>query len=475
MPTGSSETTDLLQAPCRRTWPARERPLVLNAGAVLAGRYQVVRPIGQGGMGRVLEVVRLADGLHLALKYCDGNELSRRRMVREMRILEALEHPHLLPVLDSAMTHDPPYFVMPLATGTLAADLGQAGRDLGWAVSVFRQVCSGVEALHRSGVVHRDLKPANVLRLCDGRYVVADLGAAKREPRDSTILTRTCAILGTIAYLAPEQLLPGGTRQADVRTDVFQLGKILYQMVTGRSPAVLESSLLAPPLRHVVERATAGRPEHRYPDVATLLEAVETVLDASSEDPCTDPLGTLQQVLSSVDSPLDTRLRDLRVLEALSQLEGLTAGAVLDGFDLVPTHLLVTLSRDQPRWLLGPLALYAQSLRRAAARRPFDYADRVAERMRAVFLGTTNDALAVQALRALLVAAVALNRYAAMGVLRQLLYQVRAPGLALPVAEMLRDHREEFQEIVPGLRVDRLHPILRAVLDDLDWIETVSF
>ena len=79
------------------------------------------------------------------------------------------------------------------------------------------------------------------------------------------------------------------------------------------------------------------------------------------------------------------------------------------------------------------------------------------------------------ALQAILVAAVVLNRYAAMAAFRLLLYQIQDAETALPVAEMLRAHRDYFQEIAPGLRADRLHPILRSVLDDLDWIETVSF
>ncbi len=95
--------------------------------------------------------------------------------------------------------------------------------------------------------------------------------------------------------------------------------------------------------------------------------------------------------------------------------------------------------------------------------------------MRMIVQAAGSPEIIAAALQALLVAAVALNRYAAMAVLKQLLYQIRGLETALPVAEMLRDHRDDFQVIVPGLRTERLDPVLRAVIDDLDWIETVSF
>lgn len=82
----------------------------------------------------------------------------------------------------------------------------------------------GVQAIHNANGTHRDVKPANALRMDDRRVVLSDLGLVKLDPRDTTILTQTAAFIGTRAYCAPEQLLPGGSREADARTDVYQLG-----------------------------------------------------------------------------------------------------------------------------------------------------------------------------------------------------------------------------------------------------------
>jgi eukaryotic-like serine/threonine-protein kinase len=467
----------------RPSWPRRRHGEggcdLSSAGALVDDRYQIVGPIGRGGMGRVVEISRLSDCVRLALKYCDGTTLGRRRLVREAKILGSLMHPHVLSVVDANLVHDPPYYVMPLAADTLQAELSSHGGDLAWSIHVFRQVCLGVQGLHQAGVIHRDLKPANVLRLADSRHVVADLGTAKREPRDSTVLTRTCAILGTLCYLAPEQLMPGGSRQADARTDVFQLGKMLYQMITGRSPAVVEPTALPPGLAHIVVRATSTRPRDRYAEVAALLEAVETYQNSWAENAADRPHHVLEELARRVNNLLakgsPRKEHEHAFLEAIAGLERLPDDEILDGLDRVPTELLAMLARDNPTRFQAPLAGYARSLERSVARRHYNYADFVARRMQAVFQASRNPDIKAQALEALLIAAVVLNRYAAMAVFKLLLYQIKEAEIALRVAEMLRDHRDYFQEVAPGLRSERLHPILDSVINDLVWIETVSF
>jgi len=430
-------------------------------------------------MGRVVEITRLCDGARLALKYCEGAALGRRRLVREARILGSLTHPHVLSVVDANLVHDPPYYVMPLAAGTLQTELSSHGGDLAWSMHVFRQVCLGVQGLHQAGVIHRDLKPANVLRLVDDRHVVADLGTAKREPRDSTVLTRTSAILGTLCYLAPEQLMPGGSRQADKRTDVFQLGKMLYELITGRSPAVVEPAAMPAGLDHIVVRATSTRPADRYAEVAELLEAVEAYHNSTAENAADHPRHVLdelaRQTVKLPGTGPERRRHQHAILDALAGLDRLQDDEVIDGLDRVPTDLLAMLARDNPARFLAPLASYARSLERAVGRRHFHYADLVARRMQAVFRASRNPDVKAQALEALLIAAIVLNRYAAMAVFKMLLYKINDVEIALRVAEMLRDHRDYFQEVAHSLCSERLHPILRGVINELVWIETVSF
>ena len=478
MSPGSAETKDLTRSSWPRKTPARAGAGGFSSGAVLDDRYLIVRLIGRGGMGRVVEVENLADGVHHALKYCDGSPLGKKRLIREARILAGFDHPHLLPVVGSNLSHDPPYFLMPLASSTLEAELGREVGDLSWACGAFRHVCLGVQALHQAGIVHRDLKPANILRLHD-RYVVADLGTGKCEPRDSTVLTGTCAILGTLSYLAPEQLMPGGSRHADARTDIYQLGKVLYQMITRRSPAVIDASALPPGLSHIVQRATAARPPDRYPDVAELLEAVEAYHASPPQVAAGHPGRLVKRLSRTVKRLLEAGLYhgefQQEILAALADLDRLEPAEVLGVFDSVPTGLLARLGRERPVLFVSPLCTYARSVEHASSRRHFEYADFVARRMKAVVQASRSPEVITASLKAILIASVVLNRYAAMAVLRRLLVQIHDVRIAVPVAEMLRAHRDYFHEIAPGLNADRLHPILRSVLDELVWIETVSF
>ena len=201
--------------------------------------YDVIQYVGQGGMGSVVKARRLRDGEIVAMKYCHLSEPSAlQRFAREVRIMRDIEHAHVVPILDMSLEHDPPYFVMPFASETCATKIPDYASDDALAVDAFLQLCEGLQAIHNAGAVHRDVKPDNALIL-GGRVVVSDLGLAKLLDRDSTPLTATGAVVGTRDYIAPEQMMPGGSRDADVRTDIYQLGKTLYQMLTGLSPALV--------------------------------------------------------------------------------------------------------------------------------------------------------------------------------------------------------------------------------------------
>jgi serine/threonine protein kinase len=455
----------------RRLGSSRElaAEFAYEAGAVIDGRYLVRREIGRGGMGSVLEVESLADGRPYALKWCRLGGPWLKRFAREVRLMERVRHPNVMPVLDSNLSASPPYFVMPLAVGSVEDELpGLVGREAE-ALAAFRQVCLGVRAIHESGIVHRDIKPANILRLDSGRFAVSDLGVAKLEARDTTVLTQTRAVVGTLGFLAPEQFLPAGSRRADVRTDIYQLGKVLYQLLTGRSPALIEPEAVPRGLAHVLLRATSVNPDDRYRDLGELLDALRYY--ELARDPARNAREALESLVLQAEELLrrrEYRTENVReILALLAPLNRLEPSAAIERFDRLPEGLLPVLAGEFAAEFLPVVRAYASAVRAKVASFPFRYADRLARRMRVVFLATRDPGLKATALQATLVAAVELNRFAAMHVFNRMLMAVATVEYALPVAEMLREHYGHYAEVADGAPPDRLHPAIRDVQLDL--------
>ena len=431
-------------------------------GDVIDGRYSVIEPVGRGGMGTVVKVEDRLDGSVLALKYCHLDGANRARFAREARIMERITHTNVAPVLASNVDHDPPYLVMPLAERSLEDDLPALKGNEAEALRVFRQVCRGVQALHASGVIHRDLKPANVLRFAGGRAAVADFGLAKLDERDTTALTRTHEFRGTFAYSAPEQLLPAGTREADARTDVCQLGKMLYHMLTGLSPALIDPAAAPAGLAHVLLRATSLNPDDRYRNLGEFLDALRYY--ELSKEPRKHAREALENLAQQAEEGLRRRVyRSENVRSILGLLANLARhgpDGVIEGFDRVPRGLLPVMAALFPREFLPVLKDYAAAIRARVSRRKFAYAETVARRMKGVFRASNSPEIRAVALGTILVAAVELHRFAAIDVFNALLMEVQSIDLAIPIAEMLGMSAGHYQRVARQIPPDRLHPAI---------------
>jgi serine/threonine-protein kinase len=264
-------------------------------GAELAG-YRLIAEIGRGGMGVVYRAEHLHLGRPAALKVLTPGLASdasfRERFVRESRTAAGLEHPNIVTVYDAGEADGLLYMAMQYVDGSdLAKLLASGPQDPERAVSILGQVASALDAAHARGLVHRDVKPANVLTQGDHAYLT-DFGVAKRTA--DTALTGAGQLVGTMDYLAPEQIKDGPLSPA---TDVYALGCVLYHCLTGKPPyhdaepaAVLYAHLDAPPPRPsrerpglpggfdaVIARAMAKQSDERYPSCGALVDAARTV------------------------------------------------------------------------------------------------------------------------------------------------------------------------------------------------------
>jgi len=204
---------------------------------LLAARYRIERPLGQGGMATVYlahdEELDRPIALKILADNLAGDATFRDRFEREARLAARLSHPNVVRVFDVGESDGRPFIVMEYVEGdTLADELVRHGPlPPARAVELALQICSGLEAAHASGLVHRDVKPRNLLLRPDGVLKIADFGIARAA--ESTRLTEIGTILGTAAYLAPEQ---AEGLEATPAADLYSVGAVLYELLTGQVP-----------------------------------------------------------------------------------------------------------------------------------------------------------------------------------------------------------------------------------------------
>ncbi|MFN8652183.1 MAG: serine/threonine-protein kinase [Gemmatimonadales bacterium] len=207
--------------------------------AALTGRYTIERELGQGGMATVYLAQDLRHGRKVAIKVLRPElaaVIGAERFLREIRTIANLQHPHILGLIDSGEVEGTAYYVMPFVEGESLRDRLTREKQLpiADAVRLSSEVAAALDYAHRHGVIHRDIKPENVL-LHDGRALVADFGIALAvSSAGSTRMTETGMSLGTPHYMSPEQAM--GERDLDPRSDVYALGIMTYEMLTGEPP-----------------------------------------------------------------------------------------------------------------------------------------------------------------------------------------------------------------------------------------------
>ena len=218
------------------------------------GRYRLERVLGHGGMASVHLAHDSALDRTVAIKLVSeafaADEDARRRLVREARLAARLSHPNVVRIYDVSDAGERPYLVLEHVDGpTLAEELSRRGRyPPEEVVRIGKQVCAGLAHAHTAGLVHRDVKPRNLLRAPDGTVKIADFGIARAD--DSTQITLAGTVLGTAAYLAPEQAR--GERVTPA-ADVYALGVVLYELLTGKPPHEAHS------LPELVSRQARGK------------------------------------------------------------------------------------------------------------------------------------------------------------------------------------------------------------------------
>jgi serine/threonine protein kinase/tetratricopeptide (TPR) repeat protein len=225
-------------------------------GVIVAGRYRIVAPLGAGGMGDVYRAIQEPLGREVALKVVRADVQSpdlRERFHSEVRAMAAVKHRGVATVFDFGTYDDGAlFYAMELIRGTNLRDMLEETGRLTWprVYDILVQIAAALAEVHAAGIMHRDLKPANIM-IGDDRVTIVDFGLARELRRGGERLTGVGIVLGTPAYLAPEQALARG--QDDARSDLYSLGAVAYEMLSGRPPFVADTPV-AVMLKHVSEQ-----------------------------------------------------------------------------------------------------------------------------------------------------------------------------------------------------------------------------
>jgi len=261
-------------------------------------RYHIMSKIGQGGMGIVYKAIDTQTQQPVALKFLlfEFETNRRKRFGREFQTLAQLNHPHILRVFDyREKSLNGPFFVMEFLDGEPLSNRAVRPQSVTDIVTCAQQLFQALAEIHRHGIIHRDLKPANVMRLMPSEHLhlkLMDFGLVKHDDFTET-LTQSGEIVGTLAYISPEQATG---RPQDHRSDLYSAGVLLYELIAGRPPFVADSFMLIllhaqdtpppltefrpdipPELAQVVHRLLEKEPEARFASAQEVVEILSAI------------------------------------------------------------------------------------------------------------------------------------------------------------------------------------------------------
>ncbi len=396
------------------------------------GDFTIGKRLGSGGFGVVYRGTSVRNGKDYAIKVLESpeDEEALRRFKREVRIQRQLRHPNVIRIVNFDLDTRPPWFAMPLAESNLRQQLPSLSSEEE-VMSIFRQIVAGVEYAHEQRVVHRDLKPENILFLSEGRVAISDFGLGRLLTRDTTTLTRTNMGLGTLEYMAPEQYVK--PKEADIRCDVYALGKVLYELLTKQLPyPSVELSLLPGKFQYIVGRCVRSSASERFRSVRQLWSELE-LLNRPEEFEGSEERS--RRILEEILALNPAHRKDLNRLNELLERERNDAAIYRAVLPRIPLPLLRGYSEAFPQGFRGVVAQYDSYV---SGSLDFDYTDLVADLYEACFEVSKELEFRQLLIRRLLDMGWRHNRFHVRDIFWRLVSSADESGIAMTMLEVIK-------------------------------------
>jgi len=314
-------------------------------------RYQIQAHMAQGGMSDIYRAFDLVNHREVVIKIPDqsmlGDPAQFERFQRELAVMSTLNHPVILKGLGSGKYNRIPFLVTEFVDGQSLRALIESSAPFppDKAVALIRKIADGMAYCHQNEVIHRDLKPENILITTDGRPVIMDFGLALTKGAHRVTYSNLSATMGTPDYMAPEQI---EGKRGDQRTDLYALGTIMYELLTGKMPFMGDSNMvimaqhlngtaprldrvnpsIPPQLAAIVATCLARNPNDRYADMSALIEALDHPENAD--------LTVLEKMNTSSGSALS--LTQIQIIQGILIAVGIIGGLILLALSLQYFH-----------------------------------------------------------------------------------------------------------------------------------------
>jgi serine/threonine protein kinase len=421
--------------------------------------FKDLEELGRGGFGMVWKCKGEADGVLVAKKTLLLNDDgSVKRFQREVRIVKKMRHQGIVTILADHLDSHPYWYVMPLYACSLRAVMlslpGLSDRCL----RIFGAILEAMEHAHACKIIHRDLKPENILLDDNDCPIITDFGLGRALDAMTSRATGTGAQIGTIGYMAPEQMNQAG--EADVRSDIFSLGRMLYEMLTGDPPLAVQDHMKLPiGLAGIVQKCTLTDPSRRFQSVGELRQALARVTERHPQAP-----HSLQVLVERILGQIALAPKDV---EELSGLIGLCRdegdllhevtvklpASVFQELDKRSPEMAVLLTQRFADWVMGKGWGFA-------------YTDVIGDTCARLYAATRQAEIKGILTAVALEVGVSHNRFHVMDVAAGLISSAKDEAEALAVAHAIRPL--DYRAIEGRLTVWKLHPVLQELFSEQD-------